>query len=160
MDDAIRLENEKVESAQMSLELFCKFLQPFRDGNYLNLPVNVRYECQKWHLELTEHQTTLHSLQNVCLDAIACNISIQTELDWMIETCPTISKNEWQRASPPDNLKFTQSQSPTGESVDNKEAPKKKVKKPHAPKRPERAAQHATESAKKSLDYRQLFGEK
>ena len=58
MDDAIRLENEKVESAQMSLELFCKFLQPFRDGNYLNLPVNVRYECQKWHLELTEHQTT------------------------------------------------------------------------------------------------------
>ena len=96
MDDAICLENEKVESAQMSLELFCKFLQPFRDGNYLNLPVNVRDECQKWHLELTKHQTTLHSLRNVCLDANACNISIQTELDWMIETCPTVSKNEWQ----------------------------------------------------------------
>ena len=32
MDDAIRLENEKVESAQKSLELFCKFLQPFKDG--------------------------------------------------------------------------------------------------------------------------------
>jgi hypothetical protein len=48
----------------------------------------------------------------------------------MIETCPTVSKNEWQRAPP-----------------------KKRVKKPDAPIRPERTAKRATESAKKSLDW-------
>ena len=71
----------------------------------------------------------------------------------MIEACPTVGKNEWQRASSPDNFQFTQSQSPTGELVDSEEASKKRVMRPLVPKRPGRSTKRATESVKKSLDW-------